>query len=105
VPIWGDGTQTVDLIYTPDIARMLVDAMKFGDDVTFDGGTGRAFTVNEVLNMVAHIAGTHPDPQYLPMRRGEIPTHIVATGEGWDRLDWSPEFRFQDLVETVKSYR
>lgn len=105
VPIWGDGTQTVDLIYTPDIARMLVDAMKFGDDVTFDGGTGRAFTVNEVLNMVAHIAGTHPDPQYLPMRRGEIPTHIVATGEGWDRLDWAPEFRFQDLVETVKSYR
>jgi hypothetical protein len=36
IPIWGDGNQTVDLIHTSDLARMLVDAIDHGDDVTFD---------------------------------------------------------------------
>jgi len=105
VPIWGDGEQTVDLIYTPDLARMLVDAMYHGDDVTFDGGTGVPFTVNTVVDMVATAAGVEAYRNYLPMRRGEVPTEIVATGEGWDRLTWSPTFKYADLAETVQAYK
>lgn len=105
IPIWGDGSQTVDLIHTRDLARMLVDALDHGDDVTFDGGTGVAHTVNEVAFMVARIAEWRGGIEYLPMRRGETPTHIVATGEGWDRLDWKPEFRLTDLIDTITSYR
>ena len=105
IPIWGDGTQTVDLVHTDDLARMLVDALGHGDDVTFDGGTGRAFSVNEVAEMVLDITGSRAGVEYLPMRRGELPTRIVATGEGWDRLDWRPEFDEQRFAETVESYR
>lgn len=104
VPVWGDGTQTVDLIHTSDLARMLVDAIKFGDDEVFDGGTGEAFTVNEVVDMVAYSVGKLPFVKYLPMRRGEVPTSIVAEGEGWDLLGWQPEFRMSDLTDTVQSY-
>jgi UDP-glucose 4-epimerase len=43
--------------------------------------------------------------RFLPMRRGEDPTHIVAEGEGWSRLGWHPEFEFADLIDTVMSYR
>lgn len=102
IPIWGDGTQTVDLIHAEDLARMLVDALDFGEDETFDGGTGIAFSVNEVAEMVLDITGSKAGVQYLPMRRGEIPTQIVATGEGWDKLNWKPEFdadRFRGIVE------
>lgn len=103
MPIWGDGEQTVDLVHVDDVARMLVDALEWGDDCTFDGGTGEAFTVNQVADMVAWT--THSsDRRYLPMRRGEIPTNIVATGEGWDRLDWRPEFDAGLLADTVRWY-
>jgi UDP-glucose 4-epimerase len=106
VPVWGDGEQTVDLIHTDDLAHMLVDALSFGEDDHFDGGTGQAFTVNETINLVAEYAGvSDPTIEYLPMRRGERPTHIVATGEGWDLLGWHPEFREDDLVETVEYYK
>ncbi len=104
VPIWGDGEQTVDLIYTPDLARMLVDAMRFGNDVTFDGGTGIAFTVNEVIDMVEDYVCKPAIRKYLPMRRGEVPTEIVAHGENWDLLDWKPEFRKADLAFSVDAY-
>lgn len=105
IPIWGDGEQTVDLIHVDDIARMLVDALAHGDDVTFDGGTGIALSVNEVAAMVLTMTGSKAGIEYLPMRRGEIPTHIVATGEGWDRLDWKPGLNLDQLEETVASYR
>lgn len=106
LPVWGDGNQTVDLIYTKDLARMLVDAIKFGDDCTLDGGTGEAFTVNEVIELVQAVdPNRHLEVDYLPMRRGEVSTNIVAKGEGWGRLDWRPEFRFKDLRKTVEWYK
>jgi UDP-glucose 4-epimerase len=106
LPIWGDGEQTVDLVYVDDLAHMLVDALYHGDDAYFDGGTGTAFTVNQVADMVGLAAGKpEPEKLYLPMRRGEKPTHIVAEGEGWNRLTWRPEFRYDDLVKTVEAYK
>lgn len=105
VPVWGDGEQTVDLIHASDLGRLLVDAMYHGGDVTFDGGTGHAFTVNEVAQMVLDITGSKAGVKYLPMRRGELPTAIVAEGEGWELLDWKPEFEPGLFEETVLSYR
>lgn len=108
LPIWGSGSQTVDLIHTKDLGRMLVDAMSFGNDDVFDGGTGQAFTVKEVAQMVLDYVSAQRDTtsnlEFLPMRRGEIETDIVATGEGWDRLGWSPQFSFDELFDTVDWY-
>ena len=105
IPIWGDGTQCVDLIYSKDIARMLVDALQFGDDRTFDAGTGVRQTVNEVANMVLDITGSEAGIEYLPMRRGEHAVDICAGGEGWDALGWKPEFNYSDFEQTVLWYR
>ena len=105
IPIWGDGEQTVDLVHTDDLARMLVDALDHGDDVTFDGGTGMATTVNEFARWVLDVTGSRAGVQHLPMRRGEVPTQIVATGEGWDRLTWRPRVDIGRLVEAVEWYR
>jgi UDP-glucose 4-epimerase len=105
LPVWGDGEQTVDLIYVDDIAQMLVDATQFGDDDVFDAGTGRAFTVNEVAELVRWVTGTDSGIEYLPMRLGELPTKIVAEGRGWDKLSWRPEFSEGSLIDTVLSYK
>lgn len=106
IPIWGDGEQTVDLIDTTQLAHILVAALDHGDDLTIDGGSGYPLTVNQVADMVLAITGSEAGVNYLPMRRGEIPTHIVAKGEGWDRLGgWTPLFDEGAFAETVESYR
>lgn len=105
IPVWGDGLQGVDLIHTTDLARLLVDALDHGDDVTFDGGTGTCWAVNHVAQLVARITGWNADIDHLPMRRGETPTQIVALGEGWERLDWKPTFELDQLVDTVMAYQ
>ena len=105
ITIWGDGEQTVDLIYTPDLAKVLADAVGFGDDLIFDGGSGRPHTVNEVAKFVTFITGSTAGVKYLPMRRGERATDIKAEGEGWDLLDWKPTFNREDLISTVHTYK
>lgn len=105
IPIWGNGTQTVDLVHTDDLARMLVDAARFGDDQTFDGGTGVKVTVNDVADFVRDHCHSSEPHLYMPMRDGEEPTAIVAEGEGWDLLGWQPKLDWADVAECVDWYR
>lgn len=104
IPIWGDGTQTVDLIDVVQIARIMIEATAHGDDATIDAGSGTPITVNEVATYVNELTGSTAGVEYLPMRRGETPTRVVARGDGWDRLSWAPYFSLDALATTVNSY-
>ena len=104
IGIWGDGEQTVDLIHVDDLGRILVRALKYGDDETFDGGTGIPFTVNEVADMVLELTGSRAGKEHMPMRRGETPTRIVASGENWHKLDCRPPWRPEAFKQAVCWY-
>jgi UDP-glucose 4-epimerase len=98
IPIWGDGFQTVDLVHVDQLAAVLVKAMKYGDDRTLEGGTGVAHTVNDVAQMVIALTSSSTAIEYLPMRRGEVPTHIVAEKPPRGVLPaWRPEL-FRETV-------
>lgn len=105
IPIWGDGTQTVDLIHVDDVARVLVLATRLIDNEVVDAGTGTALSVNQVADYVLRQTKSFAGAISLPMRDGEEPTTIVATGEGWDLVGYQPTFRWEQLAETVAWYR
>lgn len=104
--IWGDGQQMVDLIHVDDVARIFADAVNApGRDEIIDAGTKRGWTVNEVADFVQEITGSTAPHNYQPMRRGEIPTKVVSTGEGWEHLTFEPVLKELDLVKTIVAYR
>lgn len=107
IPVWGDGNQIVDLVHASDIGRMLVDASRYGDDVTFDAGTATPVTVNEVAHRVIDMTGSTAGIKYLPMRRGETMSRALsaATGTGWSRLAWKPELKWAEVEQAVRWYR
>lgn len=107
LPIWGDGSQTVDLVYVDDVARLLIEAVEYTNGEVFDAGTGTPMRVDQVAEMVRSIALSEAPLQHLPMRDGEEPTTVVASGQGWDLLypHLRPQFRYGDLVNTVQWYR
>ena len=108
LPVWGDGSQTVDMVHSGDIARMLVDATGYGDDQTFDAGTGQAKTVLGIARKILEIAGVDGIDaiEFLPMRAGETPTTLTcATGQGWDVLGWCPDWSEERFREVVEGYR
>ena len=105
LPVWGDGTQQVDLVHAGDVAEMLVSAMDFGGDEVLDAGTGSGMSVNEVAALVIAQAGSRSRAEYLPMRPGEHEAKCVATGEGWELTGWHPPVRGGELARTIASYR
>lgn len=113
LPIWGDGSQTVDMVHVDDVARMLVDATGFGDDQVFDAGTGMGVSVIEVADYVNLVTDNRDGGvEHFPMRPGEEPkTNIEATGEGWDLLatnipGWSkPDLDWGLFAEAVHWYK
>jgi len=105
IPVWGDGSQTVDLVHVNDVARMLVEATDLGQDELLEAGTAVKLTVKEVAEFVIEHTGSTGGIEYLPMRKGEEPTDIVCTRKGWDFLDWEPVLNWSEVKETIDWYK
>ena len=81
IQVYGDGRQTVDMLYVNDAARVTVDYLEAGyADRALDCGTGSDMTVNELAAAVNEYFGSDAGIQYVPMRRGETAssTRVVA---------------------------
>ena len=75
--IYGDGTQTRDLLYATDCARFVCDAL-LSDAATglvLNAGTGRDVTVNELASAVepdpariVHVEHIHPQSEIAVLR-------------------------------------
>ncbi len=102
--VWGDGTQTVDLIHVDQLAWMLVDAVRITDGRVLEGGTATPIMVTDIAEFIVEATGSDSPIVYQPMRRGETPSLICADATGWRDLDWTPTFSWDDLRETVLSY-
>ena len=85
IEIYGDGSQIMDMIYVEDVANILVAALektdRDGSQGTFEAGTGRRTTVNDIAHLVvaevARQGGPIVNVVHLPMRPGEDANSIV----------------------------
>lgn len=86
IEIYGDGGQIMDMIHVKDVARILVGALektdRDGPQATFEAGTGRRTTVNDIAHLtvaeVARQGGPVVDVVHLPMRSGEDAGSVVV---------------------------
>jgi UDP-glucose 4-epimerase len=108
LPVYGDGEQTVDMIYSADVGRITVDYLRADPETTpIDLGRGIALSVNEVAAAVNALLSNPAGTRHLPMRRGETPgTRLVADLGPLQRVvgplafaDWETS-----LATTLSSY-
>lgn len=106
--IYGDGAQTVDLIYAPDLARCTVDFTRSGyAGEAVDCGRGLGVSVLDVAQWVNDFVENKGGVRHLPMRRGESPaTELVASTTVLEQTIGGLEFADFDesLAETVRWY-
>lgn len=71
--VFGDGEQTVDMIYVVDIAKIAIKATRNCGKVgkVMDVGTGLPITVNELAGMIIKLMKSKSKIVHLPMRKGE----------------------------------
>lgn len=102
-----DGTCIRDYIHVLDLAEAHVCALNFlqkspADFYYFNVGTGRGFSVKEVVEMVKKVSGVDFSSPVGPRRPGD-PAQLVAKAEKIKKiLGWTPKFSdLEIIVETA----
>ena len=78
LPVFGDGEQSSDYIYVSDVvdALVLASVKNVVDEHIIPIGTGVDCSVNSLAHKIIELTGSKSGIVHLPMRRGEVKTHI-----------------------------
>ncbi len=103
--IYGEGSQTRDLLYVDDCANFVVQA-GFSDQVNgeiVNAGLGRDITINDLALIISgdtkkinHIEHIHP--------QSEIAKLLCNYNKAKELLGWSPQVSLEDGIEKTKSW-
>jgi UDP-glucose 4-epimerase len=90
-----DGTCVRDYIHVSDLASahlLVLDSLREKQKLIYNLGSGRGFTVREVIETVRRVTG-HPIPVREVARRAGDPAVLVASSANIRRdLHWEPQF-------------
>jgi UDP-glucose 4-epimerase len=105
--IYGDGSKTRDYVYVSDVAAANVAALSRGTHQIFNIGSGSATTDAQVFYAVCELLGkADVEPQYLPVRPGEIAHIYLDISKAHRLLDWAPATSFPEGArKTVGFFR
>lgn len=103
--IYGDGTQTRDFIYIDDVveASIIAAESEKATGQTFNVGTGKATTINELAHKMIQIAGKKLKPVHTKPRMGEIKHSVADITKIQKTLGYKPKTDLsQGLEKTIK---
>lgn len=103
--IFGDGTQTRDLLYATDCARFIVDGT-FSDAAVgevLNAGTGLDISINDLANLIAsdgteitHVEHHHP--------QSEVQKLLCDPSKAHELLGWEPEVSLEEGVSRLRTW-
>lgn len=103
--IFGDGTQTRDLLFATDCARFIVDGA-FSDAAVgevLNAGTGSDISINDLAALIAtdgteirHVEHHHP--------QSEVQKLLCDPSKAHELLGWEPEVSLEEGVSRLRSW-
>jgi UDP-glucose 4-epimerase len=99
--IFGDGEQTRDFVYVDDVVKAnLVSLKKEG---TYNIGTGKETSVNEIFEMLSNLLGRHVKPFHDKPVEGEVRRICLDVSKARRELNWKASTSIKEgLKETIK---
>ncbi len=103
--IFGDGTQTRDLLYATDCARFIVDGTFSSDTVgeVLNAGTGFDISINDLAEAIAtgdteitHVEHHHP--------QSEVQKLLCDPSKAGEVLDWEPEVSLEEGIDRLRDW-
>lgn len=104
-----DGTCVRDYVHVTDLARAHVLALDYllrgGESQVFNLGSGRGYTVREVIEAARRVTG-HPIPaETVPRREGDPPALVASAEKARRILGWKPDYdTIEEMISTAWSW-
>jgi UDP-glucose 4-epimerase len=96
-----DGTCIRDYIHIVDLAEAHILALRPDVAGVFNVGTGRGYSVREVVEMAREVTGRRIPEAAAPRRPGDPPCLVASNARARKVLGWRP--RYSDLRTIVQS--
>lgn len=100
-----DGTAVRDYIHVKDLSRAHILAMESlvseGKSNTFNVGTGKGYSVKEIIEGSRKISGHEIPAVFSPRRQGDPAELVAHVGKIKKELGWEP--RYSDLQTIIKT--
>lgn len=103
IEIWGDGSVVRDYVYIGDVVSALLKAIDYrGSLRTFNVGSGRGCSLNELLGIIESLLG-HPVVRVDKEARSlDVPVNVLDISSARDYLKWEPRIPLRDgLMRTL----
>ena len=101
VTVYGSGGQTRDYVHVSDVADAFARATEAGTPGVFNVGTGRESSVLELLRLLQRSAGTAVEPQFEPLRPGELQRSALDATAAAASLGWHPRTTLADGLDST----
>jgi UDP-glucose-4-epimerase GalE len=100
-----DGTCIRDYIHVDDLADahlLALEALGPGKQLRYNLGTGRGYSVREVIRVAEEVTGKPVPVKHGPRRPGDPPALVAASDKVQRELGWKPRYtELRPIIETA----
>lgn len=97
-----DGTCVRDYIHVLDIAKaheLALNALEKGNEGKYNLGTGKGYSVKEVVDVAREITGHNIPVKEEQRRAGDPPFLIASSKKAKEELGWEPKHSLKEIVK------
>lgn len=108
IQVYGDGSQTRDFTFVDDIvqANLLATQAPLENVAgqAFNIGGGNQISVNELINLIANIAGKNTQVQYIEKQKGDVTDTRADVTKAASILGWKAETNINEGLQKYLDY-
>src|SRR5882672_1779651 len=101
--VLGDGSAVRDFVHVEDVARAHLLAQ--GVPGIFNVGSGRGWSVLEVLEVARRVTGRTIDVESAPARSGDPRALVADLSKARRELGWKPAFSLEEMIDSAWNWR
>nr|WP_106782380.1 NAD-dependent epimerase/dehydratase family protein [Lysinibacillus timonensis] len=101
IVIFGSGEQTRDYVYVKDVARANVASIKFGNNETFNIGSGTSTSLLDMLEFIEVFRKSVTEKIWVDERAGDIKHSVLNVEKAKEQLFWNPQYTFKAGMEEL----
>jgi UDP-glucose 4-epimerase len=99
-----DGTCIRDYIHVQDLSKAHVAALKKAESgftsAIYNVGSGKGYSVREMMNQISQTLGKDIIPQESPARAGDAPKLIASIEKIGQELGWRPTATLKEMIDS-----
>lgn len=100
-----DGTCVRDYIHVCDLAKAHIYSCEYlsqgGESTVFNLGTGRGYSVRELVTKVQEICNLNINVCFYDRRPGDVPVLIADYSKARKLLGWEPTFSLSEIIKSA----